>query len=254
MTLHVDKEITSASNPRFKIWRSLLENRGIKRHGLAIAAGSKITGEVAVLLPESVVTVLVSDRIDYEGQPPGTADIVSLSRDLFRTLDVSGTSSPLFVVRIPDIPTFDVKVVTSPLVLAIPFQDPANVGAVIRSAAAFGVRDIVLLSEAANPFHPKGLRAAGPAAFLVRYYAGPSIKDAGDIPLPCVALSRGGTDLQDAVLPERCMLLPGMEGQGFPPGFRADMTVSIPMSRDVESLNAAVAVSVALFAITGGRK
>lgn len=249
----MNKEIASATNPRFKIWRSLLESRGIKRHGLAIAAGSKITGEVAVLLPESVVTVIVSDRIDYEGQPPGKANIVSLSRDLFRTLDVSGTSSPLFVVQTPDIPAFNVEAVDAPLVLAIPFQDPTNAGAAIRSAAAFGVRDILLLAEAANPFHPKGLRAAGPAAFLVRYYTGPSIKDVGKIPMPCVALSRGGTNLQDAVLPERCMLLPGMEGQGFPPGFQADMMVSIPMSSDVESLNAAVAVSVALFVFTGGR-
>lgn len=253
MTFHAYKEIKSATNPRFKMWRSLLESRGIKKHRIALVAGSKITGEIAALRPEIVEAVLISDRIGYDGPSPGGAEAVSLSRDLFRVLDVSGTSSPLFVVRTPDIPIFDPEAIKSPLVLAIPFQDPANAGAVIRSAAAFGVRDIILLAEAANPFHPKSLRAAGPSAFLVRYYTGPSIGNVNDIPLPCIALSRGGIDLHDAVLPERCILLPGMEGQGFPADFIPDMTVSIPISGDVESLNAAVAVSVVLYALTRGQ-
>ena len=61
--------------------------------------------------------------------------------------------------------------------LFIPFQDPENVGAVIRSAAAFGVARVVLLKEAAHPFHPRSSRAAGSALFQVPLYQGPSIRN-----------------------------------------------------------------------------
>ena len=47
----------------------------------------------------------------------------------------------------------------------VPFQDPENVGAVIRSAVAFGAVPIVLLAEAANPCHPKSIRASGGMVF-----------------------------------------------------------------------------------------
>ena len=58
--------------------------------------------------------------------------------------------------------------------LFVPFQDPENVGAVIRSAAAFGVARVVLLREAAHPFHPRSSRAAGPALFQVPLQVGPA--------------------------------------------------------------------------------
>ena len=47
-------------------------------------------------------------------------------------------------------------------------QDPGNVGAVLRSAAAFGVSDVVLSSDCADLYHPKTLRASMGALFHLR--------------------------------------------------------------------------------------
>ena len=93
---------------------------------------------------------------------------------LFKQLDVVGTHSPLLLVKVPEFtPWSDDAAWPAGCTLFVPFQDPENVGSVIRSAAAFGVAQVVLLREAAHPFHPRSSRAAGPALFQVPILTGP---------------------------------------------------------------------------------
>jgi 16S rRNA (guanine527-N7)-methyltransferase len=127
----------------------------------------------------------------------------------------------------------------------IPFQDPENVGAAIRSAAAFGASQVILLAESAHPFHPKALRASGGSVLNVALRPGPPL---ATIPheLPIVALSSEGADIRDVTFPPAFGLLPGLEGPGLPEPWR-DRAVRIPIEPGVESLNAAVAVGVALY-------
>lgn len=241
-------DISSSANPSFKEWKALLSGRGIKKTGLALVSGSKIISEIVKLNP-AIINALVSP--ESSAQEPENLPIkikrYRLSTELFRELDVHGTDYPLLVVNVPEMPLFESAAPHSGAVLLIPFQDPVNVGAVIRSAAAFGVRAVVLLKEAATPFHPKSLRAAGTAAFQVHYFEGPSIRELSGLRLPVVALSMSGKPLSDFTFPERFGLLPGLEGPGLPEGIRPEYTVSIPMEKDVESLNAAVAASIVLF-------
>jgi tRNA G18 (ribose-2'-O)-methylase SpoU len=139
------------------------------------------------------------------------------------------------------------------IILLIPFQDPLNVGAVIRSAAAFGYRSIVLLEETATPFHPKSLRAAGSALFSVRLYRGPSIHDLSIIERPLIALSQNGEDISGFVFPKRFALLVGMEGPGLAGAGFHGATVSIAMEQGVESINASVAAAVAMYELRSRR-
>ena len=129
--------------------------------------------------------------------------------------------------------------------LLIPFQDPENVGAVIRCAAAFDVQRIIVLSESANPFHPKAIRTSAGAVFSARLFEGPSL-DMLSQDLPVIALSSSGRPLAGMRFPESFYLLTGMEGPGLPPRLQAD-AVAIPMAAGVESLNAAVATAIALY-------
>ncbi len=236
--------IRSAENPRFKEWRSLLESRGIRRHGKAIVGGAKLIPELASEFEGRVNCWLVPESME----PPGYKGAVfTLARPLFRELDMHGTGGPLAVVAVP--PSEDPGLVpdTPGCTVYLPFQDPANVGAAVRSAVAFGVEDIVLLEEASHPFHPKSVRAGGTALFRVRWYHGPSISrlTGGDPPL--IALAMAGEPLPGFRFPLRFGLVPGLEGPGLPRGFKADISLAIPMRAGVESLNAAVAVSIALY-------
>jgi 16S rRNA (guanine527-N7)-methyltransferase len=240
-------EITSESNPTFKHCRDLLSGRGIRKQGRALLAGVRPVAEVLERYPDQVDGWLT----DSQGGPPPLAGLTwyRLADPLFRTLDASGTHAPLLLVRLPVMPEWSDEAPWPPgCSLFVPFQDPENVGAVIRSAAAFGVARVVLLREAAHPFHPKAARAAGPALFQVPLWEGPSIQDLSSDRVPVIALATDGPELGAAPFPPSFGLIPGVEGPGLPPHLREGERRRIAMAPGVESLNAATATAVALFA------
>ena len=243
------REVASEANPTYKLAADLLTGRGIRKHGQALLAGGRIIAEVLEHFPEQVEGYLS----DSKGEPPPESSArvpwFRLSDPLFKTLDVAGTRSPLLLVRVPEFAVFSAD---DPwpdgCTLFVPFQDPENVGAVIRSAAAFGAARVVLLKEAAHPFHHKAARAAGPALFQVTIEQGPSIRDLRERHAPLIALSSAGPDLRADPWPDRFGLIAGVEGPGLPEHLRAGTTRRIAMQPGVESLNAATAASIALYA------
>jgi len=244
------REIASASNPGVRLVRELRSGRGIRKHGRALVAGSKIAAEVIARCPERVEAWITTTGGD--GPPAPLAGRVvwwRLEASLFRELDLFGTRAPLLVVQAPDWPVWSPEA-PWPLgcTLFLPFQDPENVGAALRSAAAFGAARAVLLKEAAHPLHPKAVRAAGPSVFELPILQGPSIEALEAGPVPIVPLGLAGPAIDAEPWPARFGLLPGLEGPGLPERWRRDPAIRrIPIAPGVESLNAAAAVAVALY-------
>ena len=244
------RDVTSEANPTYKLAHDLLTGRGIRKHGKALLAGPRPIAEVLGRFPDRVEAWLTPE----DGPPPpesagGRPTWFRLSPGLFKALDTAGTHAPLLMVRTPEIPDWsDDDPWPDGCTLFIPFQDPENVGAVLRSAAAFGVPRAVLLREAAHPFHPKSARAAGTALFQVALSQGPSIRDLDPRHAPLIALDADGPDLGSEPFPDRFGLVPGVEGPGLPDHLRSGPRRRIPMAPGVESLNAAVATAVALYA------
>ncbi|CAN5906712.1 RNA methyltransferase [soil metagenome] len=244
------REVTSASNPAFKRCREILSGRGIRKQGLALLAGPRPIAEVLQRFPDRAEAWIT----DLNGSPPPAEappalNWLRLSGPLFQELDMAGTHAPLLLVRVPEMPEWSADA-PWPVgcTLFIPFQDPENVGAVLRTAAAFGVSRAVLLREAAHPFHPKAVRAAGPALFQVPLFRGPSIQDLDSREIPLIPLDADGDDLDNAPWPDRFGLVPGLEGPGLPDRLRTRPRRRIPMAEGVESLNAATATAIVLYA------
>jgi 16S rRNA (guanine527-N7)-methyltransferase len=245
------REVTSESNPTYRLARDLLQGRGIRKHGQALMAGARIIEEVLAGNPESALGWVTPSGGPPPPESPAGLTWVRLSDDLFETLDVSGTHSPLLLVRVPPLREWSPEAGwPEGCTLFVPFQDPENVGAVIRSAAAFGVARVVLLREAAHPFHPRATRAAGPSVLQVPLEAGPSIRDLATGGVPLVALSAEGSDLAASDWPGRFGLVAGVEGPGLPGHLRGGAVVlrRIPIAEGVESLNAATATAIGLYA------
>ncbi len=240
------RAIDSEANDGFRTLKALLEPRGVKKDGSCLIAGKKLVPEVLRDFPHRCVELLVPRTLEHvpDNLPPELA-VTTLAPRLFNQLDVSGTDAPIVRVRVAELPVWTGEV--SGCVLAIPFQDPENVGAVLRTAAAFGVTDVILTKEAASPWSFKALRAGGTAALRLNLWrAGPVAELAQQTGAQLVTLSADGAPIDSAVLPADFVLLPGVEGPGLPADLRAT-ALAIPMAGGTESLNAATATAIALY-------
>jgi 16S rRNA (guanine527-N7)-methyltransferase len=240
------RDVSSESNPTFRVFSELLGGRGIRKHDQAILAGPRIVAEILARCPQHALAWIT----DREGVAPPHESLIwyRLAKPLFRSLDVAGTHAPLLLVRVPDIPEWsDDEPWPEGCTLFVPFQDPENVGAVIRSAAAFGAARVVLLKEAAHPFHPRSSRAAGTALFQIPLLHGPSIADLEARNAPLIALDTAGPELSEAPFPDLFGLVVGLEGPGLPDRLRQGERRRVGISPAVESLNAATAAALALY-------
>jgi TrmH family RNA methyltransferase len=133
-------------------------------------------------------------------------------------------------------------------------QDPGNVGAIVRTAAACGATGVVTMDGSANPFGWKALRGAMGGTFRLPIAVRSSLPDvAGTARATGVrlvaAVPRGGTPLPRVDLRSATAILLGGEGSGVSASAvsAAAETVSIPMRASAESLNVAVAAGLILY-------
>jgi TrmH family RNA methyltransferase len=261
----VDKQISSAQNDLYRDWLDCLTTKGIRKHGVYFVSGEKTVSEMLSRFPEMVRSILVgADKSDApavhnliararEATKLNTPRFssIELSKELFKALDVSGTHSPLLLMKAPEIKTADLSLEPIGLEILCALGDPANVGALLRSAAAFGASKVIFLKESSSPLHPKAVRGASGMTLNTPLFSGPSIielpalAESGAIKGPVVALDMFGTELKNYVWPRDARLLVGEEGAGIPTSNHFT-TVSISMRPGVESLNATVAISIAL--------
>lgn len=124
--------------------------------------------------------------------------------------------------------------------------DPGNVGTVLRSASAFGASGVALGPGCADPYGPKAVRASMGAIFEVEIAR---VQSVAQLPGERVALvAHGGEPLRKLDGP--VTLLIGAEREGLPPEVvgACERTAHIPI--EAESLNAAMATTVALYEMT----
>jgi 16S rRNA (guanine527-N7)-methyltransferase len=247
MTAHPPRTVASRQNPLFKELKKLLSSRGIRKQKQALVSGGKQIADALAGHPGRCLAWIGSgDRDPPPAESPRELKWFQLAPELFEELDTFGTHTPLLLLAVPEITAWrPAEGFPAGVSVLLPFQDPENVGAAIRAAAAFGAAQVICLAECAHPFHPKAWRASGGTALGVRLRQGPSV---GELPpqLPILSLSADGRDLDAVSFPAAFGLLAGPEGPGLPEIWRRH-AVRIPIAPRVESLNAATALAVALY-------
>jgi TrmH family RNA methyltransferase len=181
------------------------------------------------------------------------ARTVVLPDTLFAGL--SSLESPSRMGFVLDLPPAPMLVPDAATVVLDGLQDAGNVGAVLRSAAAFGFGQVLALRGTAALWSPKVLRAGMGAHFGLRLIEGLDSADLQALAVPLLATSSHQGDLlHRASLPWPCAWALGHEGQGVGPAVAALAArwVRIVQPGGEESLNVAAAAAICLHASAAG--
>lgn len=249
--------ITSSDNKTFKELKKIVHGEWSRKSGLFLIAGKKIITDYISETDIADHKLVLPD--EYIENNTGFNSIVSLfhekgslfilKKSLYNELNVSGGKIPVLVAPLPEMVQWD-GAVPEGCTPVIPFQDPVNVGAAVRSSLAFGINSIILTSDAANPFHPKAVRASSGAVFKIKFFKGPHLEEvlttAERSGVSILSLDKNGESIYNITYPDRFIIVTGREGKGLPETLKG-RSVSIPVTDGIESLNASVALSVFLY-------
>ncbi len=231
MTTENRQVITSPQNEKLKLVRRLAERRGRDREGLFLTEGEDQyeAGLASGAVPRVLLSVPGSGIGGLEVEPELLASVSALG---------SGT-------RVIAVWEQRWSPVEGPVCVYLHgVGDPANVGAVIRSAHALVDGTVVLGPGCADPFSPKAVRASMGSVFGQPLAHG----EVGETPEPRLALvAHGGEPLGDLTAPLTVCV--GAERDGLPPEVLSacEREVTIPLrSGAAESLNLAAAAAIVL--------
>jgi TrmH family RNA methyltransferase len=244
-----------------------LAHKSVRNHrGSFVAEGVRVVEEA--LAGRWRVTDIVGtpstagdiERWRAEGRLDGVAVAITDDRTFQTLADSVHPQGVLAVVEEPKLALRDVRA-PGPILILDGLQDPGNAGTLVRSLHATGGSTVLALKGTVDLFNPKAVRASAGSLFSLEVVARLDVEEAlawlESRGLPLLALEAGGEPLFGPGLtaPERFALAVGNEGAGLSPRLleRAQRRLAIPMARGVDSLNAAVAGSVALYELSRDR-
>jgi len=228
--------ITSTHNEKLKEIRKLARRRERDARGRFVAEGEDLVAAARQAGWEPVhLLVAAGSGLEGEEVEEGLMDNVSALGSGSRTIGVYETrwGAP-----------------AGPLCVYLHgVSDPGNVGTILRSALAFGASSVVLGPGCADPFGPKAVRASMGAIFELPVARSHSV---GDLPGERVALVAATGSLLRGPAEAETTIVVGAERSGLPPEVVAACDRSARIEITSDSLNAAMAATVALYELTRG--
>lgn len=239
--------IESTTNARVKAVRRLHRSRERRQLGHTIVEGPKLleSALAAGIVPIEVYTTeqgSLADRCAVAG-----SEVFEVSRPVIEAL--STTIEPqdyVGVIPIPKPPTLQAR----RTVVGVGISDPGNAGTLIRTAAALGWQMAFL--DGVDPWSPKVLRSSAGTQL-----SHPAVRVESIETLMAAGMTVVATTVAGGLPPERLSttkplaLLIGSEAHGLPEDLAAacEVSVTIPMPGETESLNAAVAGAIAMYSL-----
>lgn len=216
--------------------------RGARIQQLLVSESGQASAEIQALLAEA-----------------GDVDYLVMRDTLFS--EISGVTTPTGIAAVITTPPEPMTRIMGDAVLLDAVQDAGNVGAILRTAAAAGVRDVVLGSGCAGAWSPRVLRAGQGAHFSLNIREQSNLlavmSACHEQSLITVAtVARDGESLFTQIFDQPVIWLFGNEGSGVSAELvgAASRRVTIPLAAQTESLNVAATAAVCLFEVSRQRQ
>ncbi len=253
--------VASASNPRFRALRELLRSaRARRERGLSVLEGVHLVQAWSdrgspvdeLVLGESSRALASVQALLAAGECSATR-VLLLDDHLFEQLGTMPSAAPVLAVVETPSPALP-SIIGGDAVVLDRVQDPGNVGAIIRSAAAAGITHLLTTPQTAWCWSPKVLRAAMGGHFAMSIHESVSwdavrgLATASGLPFAATVV-RDGHSIYDVDLRPRCIWAFGNEGAGLDAGELGAEAWRLTIEHDpgVESLNVAAAAAICLF-------
>jgi TrmH family RNA methyltransferase len=235
--------ITSPDNEVVRRLRRLANRR---EPGFVLLEGPRVLAEAkAAGLRFELIAVREGDKLPFHSESR-----VTLSAAAFRAATQTVTPQGVIAIARVDEASPEEAIAAArqsgwPLIVLDGVQDPGNVGAICRTAAAAGAPALAILSGTADPYGPKAVRASAGNVFRLKV-AKVHWKDLVETE-GYGAAATGGAPLAEARIESAGMIVLGSEAHGLS---RKDLKlVTVPLAEGVESLNVAAAAALILFEI-----
>ena len=264
MTSAETTHITSRDNPLLKELRKLSsESTAYRKTGRVWLEGDHLCSAALTRGIKPVVAVFSESFLPIAGVFTASVAIKNIVNNNYKTVvisdklwqDISGLESPAKMGFVVDLPNAVQIAPDAATVILDRVQDAGNVGSILRSAAAFGFKQVVALTGTATLWSPKVLRAGMGAHFGLQLVENANLEDLSILTVPLVVTSSHQGDfllnlIQNKQLPQPCAWVMGHEGQGVRAELlqQAKVAVRIGQPGGEESLNVAAAAAICLHA------
>jgi TrmH family RNA methyltransferase len=239
------------SKAQIKHIQSLKQLKFRKEHGLFVAEGPKIVGELPVSDIKVEAVYALEEWIEHsQGKFEYLkAEINQVTtKELERISNLSTPNQVLAVCRIPERDPKEIEDYDENMIALDGIRDPGNLGTIIRTADWFGVRNIVCSNDCVEVYNPKVIQATMGSIARVKVFYTDLPEYLSQTKLPVYATVMNGTSIWDAK-PEKGIYVIGNESKGITTEVlrTAKEQISIPTTEgEAESLNASVATGIIL--------
>lgn len=241
--------ITSTSNEKIIKYSKLNQKKYRDEYSLFLLENYKLINEAKNRNEDIECIIIREDMKDKYAEIIKTFDnIIIVSSSVFSKISDTITSQGIIAVIKKPLQKSIENINGKTLVLDR-IQDAGNMGTLMRSALGFGFKNLVLINSV-DPYNPKVIRSCGGSIFLlniIEIQENALIFHAKNNKIAVFVADMQGKDLYTFdSFPDNLMVIVGNEGQGVSKALEEAATdnIKIPMSENLESLNAGVSGSI----------